>query len=108
MTTGRAGEYNRSLTFVLTATIHDPVEALQHHAQRRARPHQSGSASNRGHPPSLPPPPPNRTRAPSSPPTMRRSRRDAQRSTKGIRQVQLSHTSQVKSAVFDEPNLVSS
>src|SRR3954470_15747327 len=30
------------------------------------------------------------------------------RSTKGIRQVQLSHTSRARSAVFDDPNLVSS
>src|SRR3954449_10246906 len=30
------------------------------------------------------------------------------RSTKGIRQVQLSHTSGATSAVFDDPNLVSS
>src|SRR4051794_41426291 len=30
------------------------------------------------------------------------------RSTKGIRQVQLSHTARTTSAVFDDPNLVSS
>src|SRR3954452_7744844 len=30
------------------------------------------------------------------------------RSTRGIRQVQLSHTSRARSAVFDDPNLVSS